>query len=56
MAQLVDALVIFFFFPIWFLWARLLMRIYKSYAWGLRRSSEAQRRCINGGGGRTMNW
>jgi hypothetical protein len=23
---------------------------------GLRRSSEAQRRCINGGGGRTMNW
>jgi hypothetical protein len=33
MAQLVDALVIFFF-PIWFLWARLLMCIYKSYAWG----------------------
>jgi hypothetical protein len=31
--QLVDALVIFFF-PIWFLWARLLTRIYKGYAKG----------------------
>jgi hypothetical protein len=25
---------VIFFFPIWFLWARLLMRIYRSYAKG----------------------
>jgi hypothetical protein len=31
--QLVDALVVFFF-PIWYLWARLLTCIYKSYAKG----------------------
>jgi hypothetical protein len=47
---------VIFFFPIWFLWARLLTRIYRSYAWGLQRSLEAQERCGKGGGGRTRNW
>jgi hypothetical protein len=37
---LVDTLVIFFF-PIWFLWARLFTRIYKSYAKGAVKELES---------------